>query len=378
VRGDGDVKLIPLLQVRAQLRSGAPLPWNVRDADGKLLLARGLLVADEAMLLSLLERGMFVDADEARANGRSDPVSGPAQGFFDRWNALQARLATLLRNPGDPGFVERIRDCARLVASLTERHTDPLIYAIVRHDHSRFASYGSVHSLHVAAVCSLLARRMGWSEERHACAVCAALTMNLSIIELQGHLAARGEALTPAQREAIHVHPQASAQLLREAGLADETWLAAVEQHHEQPEGRGYPNGLQAPGELSQMLRYVDIFTAKHAPRAARPPLPPQQAARELYTGSGAHPVAALLIKEFGIFPPGCFVKLSSGETAIVVRRGSSANAPLAAAITNRNGDALAAPLRRDTSQADFAIVNSLIDRAVLVQVTVDKLYVDL
>jgi HD-GYP domain-containing protein (c-di-GMP phosphodiesterase class II) len=264
------------------------------------------------------------------------------------------------------------------VALLTERHTDPLIYAIVRHDHSRFASYGSVHSLHVAAVCSLLARRMGWSEERHACAVCAALTMNLSIIELQGHLAARGEALTPAQREAIHVHPQASAQLLREAGLADEAWLAAVEQHHEQPEGRGYPRGLQTPGELSQMLRYVDIFTAKHAPRAARPPLPPQQAARELYTGSGAHPVAALLIKEFGIFPPGCFVKLSSGETAIVVRRGSSANAPLAAAITNRNGDALATPLRRDTSQADFAIVNSLIDRAVLVQVTVDKLYVDL
>lgn len=33
---------------------------------------------------------MFVDADEARANGRSDPVSGPAQSFFDRWNALQA------------------------------------------------------------------------------------------------------------------------------------------------------------------------------------------------------------------------------------------------------------------------------------------------
>lgn len=66
--------------------------------------------------------------------------------------------------------------------------------------------------------------------------------------------------------------------------MSDEAWLAAVEQHHEQPDGRGYPGGLRESGELSQMLRYVDVFTAKHAPRAARPPLPPQQAAREQVT----------------------------------------------------------------------------------------------
>jgi len=369
------MKLIPLPQVRSQLRAAAPLPWNVRDADGKLLLARGQWVSGEAMVQSLLERGVFVDADEARA-GRTDSAAGPAEGFFDRWNALHTRLAALLlRGIGEPGFVERIGEAVEQVIALGERNADQLIYAIVRHDHSRFASYGTAHSLHAATVCGLLARRMDLAAERQRSLVGAALTMNLSMLELQGHLAARGEPLTAAQRELVQAHPTASAELLRAAGIADDDWLAAVEQHHEQADGGGYPRGLREPVELSQILRYVDVFTAKHAARAARPPLPAQQAARDLYTSSGGHRVAALLIKEFGIYPPGCFVKLASGETAIVVRRGASANTPLAAAITNRLGDALATPLRRDTGLAEFAVLGTIVDKAVLVQVPVDKLY---
>ena len=58
------MKLLPLEQFVNQLQAGVPLQWGVRDATGKLLLARGRVVADSTMLQSLLERGMFVDAEE--------------------------------------------------------------------------------------------------------------------------------------------------------------------------------------------------------------------------------------------------------------------------------------------------------------------------
>jgi hypothetical protein len=50
-------------------------------------------------------------------------------------------------------------------------------------------------------------------------------------------------------------------------------------------------------------------------------------------------------------------VKLACGEIAVSVRPGTSGNAPLVGSVTNRQGDPLAKPVRRDTTLADFNIV---------------------
>jgi HD-GYP domain-containing protein (c-di-GMP phosphodiesterase class II) len=368
------MKLVPLLEVRSQIRSGAPLPWGVRDPHGKLLLGKGHVVTDDDMLNALVERGMFVDAEEVRA-ARGEVVERPSEGFVTRWKALETRLATVLRAPDDHLFLQRIGECIAVVSSLGERNADQLIFSIVRHDPDRYAGYGVSHSLHVGALVALLGRRAQWPAAKFESAVGAALTMNLSIVDLQGQLAGRGGRPNPTQMDAIRSHPASSAELLRRAGLVDADWLEAVEQHHEQPGGGGYPRQAATPGEISQVLRYIDIFLAKHAARADRAPVPAQQAARDLFLAAKGDPIAAMLIKEFGIYPPGCFVKLASGEAAIVVRRGANANTPMACALTNRNGDPLADHPRRDTSLPTYAIVSTLSDKSVMVRVPAERLY---
>ena len=136
--------------------------------------------------------------------------------------------------------------------------------------------------------------------------------------------------------------------------------LVAVEDHHERAGGGGYPRNRAEPGTMSQLLRLTDQFTAKHSARATRPALPAQVAARQLFIENPGDPLAALLIKEFGIYPPGSLVRLVSGELGIVVRRGRSANAPMVATLTTPQGRALAAPALRDTSRATFAIASSV------------------
>ncbi len=375
--------LIPLQRFASRLRVGSPLPFNVRDAQGELLLARGQAVADEATRQSLLAHGVGIDAEELRevqarldVNKNAAAVPAPATDtFFEHWQNLQARLRSLLRDPMEFAFLQRVRECAAMVINLTEVNPDRLIFAVMRHDHSRYANYGSAHALHVASLCCLLARRSDWPQERLMSLVGAALTMNLSIIELQGMLAVRGGILSTAQRRSIDKHPTESGALLRQAGLDDEDWLTAVEQHHEDAQGTGYPARIQNPTELAELLRFVDIFLAKHAGRADRGAVPPQQAARDLYMASSGHPVAAMLIKEIGIFPPGCYVKLANGEVAVVVRRGAHASMPLVCAIANAKGDPLPMPQRRDTADAAYAITGSLADKAVKVQVQADRLY---
>lgn len=126
---------------------------------------------------------------------------------------------------------------------------------------------------------------------------------------------------------------------------------------------------------MSQIVRFIDNFTAKHSPRASRKPLPAQQAARDLFMQSSGNPLASLLIKELGIYPPGCYVKLASGEIAVVTHRGESAKTPRVAAVTSPNGDVRSQPLRRDTSLPTHAITGTVPSQAVKLRVGAQDLY---
>ena len=371
------MQLLPLQDVASQIKAGLPLAWSIRDANGKLLLARGQRVTDAGMLEALLARGMFVDAAEMRAAMSSSHAGcKPKEGFLGRWRLAGARLNTLLTTtPAE--LRAALMEVVDVVIALADRYPDKVLFQILRHDQTRLNSYGVSHSLHSAAVCCLSARRMGWDDAQRRTLVAAALSMNLSMIELQGRLAVQSVPPTPDQRAAIEDHPLRSAELLRAAGVDDPLWLAAIEQHHERADGSGYPRGLTDVGELAQALHFADVFTAKLSARSCRSALMPNVAARQMFTDSAGHPLAAALIKEFGIYPPGCFVRLASGEIAIVVHRGETVAAPVVACLTNAAGQSMMRPQRRETTGKSGAIRALLADADVMVRVSWEMLYPD-
>lgn len=371
------MQLLPLLEVANQIKPGLPLAWSIRDENGKLLLARGHRVTDVAMLNTLLSRGMFVDAAELRAaHGASVAVTRPREGFFGRWRLSSGRLNTLLTTtPAElRGALDEV---VNVLMVLADRYPDKVLFQILRHDQTKLQSYGVSHSLHCAAVCCLTGKRMGWDDNQRRMLVSAAMSMNLSMIELQGRLAVQASPPTADQRTAIQDHPVRSAEMLAAAGVTDPLWLAAVEQHHELTDGSGYPNRRTDVVEMAQALHYVDVFTAKLSARSSRVALAPNVAARDIFTGSAGHPLAAALVKEFGIYPPGCFVRLASGEIAIVIHRGESVNTPVVACLTNLAGQPMMRPQRRETTDKANAIVALVADADVMVRVPWETLYPD-
>jgi hypothetical protein len=369
------VQLLSLLDVASQIRLGAPLAWSIRDGNGKLLLARGHKVDDAQMLQALLERGMFVDAAEVRA-AQGCYAQPPKEGFFGRWRLSSARLNTLLTAPPTE-LGAALAEVADVLMALADRYPDKVLFQILRHDQTRLQAYGVSHSLHCAAVCCLTARRLAWSEADRRTLVAAALSMNISMIELQGRLAVQGIKPTPEQRAAIMDHPRKSVEMLEAAGVSDPLWLGAVAQHHERVDGTGYPLGRTDVAEFAQALQYVDVFAAKLAARSSRPPLPPNQAAREMFASASGHPIVAALVKEFGIYPPGCFVRLASGETAIVIQRGASVTTPVVACLTRPNGQPMMRAQRRETGAKESAVVAIVADGDVMVRVPWESLYAD-
>jgi len=363
--------------IAGQIGLHEPLPFGVHDENGKLLLARGQVIDNEAQMAALLSRGVFADEGEIEAarNGAPPEKAAKRLTMFDLWEQAIGRLDRLIKSVGqEPDFAGRCDEFAGQLMGLVERDPDIGIYLSVRQDESRLHLYGLTHALHCALVCQLMALRIGWPVDRTRRLVKAALTMNLSIMEFQGRYAVHGR-FDDEQKAQLRLHPAQAVERLRAAGIDDEIWLQAVMEHHERPGGGGYPNDLVELSEEAGILRMADIFMAKISPRATRAPLSIQEAARQMYQEAHGSAAAAAIIKEYGIYPPGNLVHLASGELAIVIRRGATAHTPVAAAITDKSGVPTISTTRRDTAQPAFAIKALEFDRSLALRVPPERLY---
>jgi HD-GYP domain-containing protein (c-di-GMP phosphodiesterase class II) len=366
---------------RAEVHLGEPLVWNVRDARGTLLLSKGFIIWSEKQLEELLRRGAFVEVEEADTTA-SDPRSLVARGLafppsvFGLWEKTAEELRTMTSSPRTDGsFATQLNTFAAHILELLDCNVDIGIYRTVRQDNHEYSYYGYTHSVDTAVLCILLSRHFSWQQERMMSLVKAALTMNLTILELQGRMAAQTAPMSPRQRAEIEAHPQKTVELLKSLGVDDKDWLTAIVQHHENSDGTGYPSRCTEIGEMAIALRVCDVFMAKISPRALRQALSPQDAIRQLYREDKGGPISTAVIKEFGIYPPGDFVKLASGELAVVIQRTSNAKAPIVASITDPLGRPVTRTLRRDAGQAEFSIVEAVSDKTMLKRLLPERLY---
>src|SRR4051794_5184741 len=98
--------LMQLLKLaHTMVRLSDPLPWAVRDANGKLLLAQGQMIESADQLTSMLDRGAFVEIEEARAAAKAaaearaqkEQQQRPAN-LFTLWERLMWQIDRLLRS----------------------------------------------------------------------------------------------------------------------------------------------------------------------------------------------------------------------------------------------------------------------------------------
>lgn len=385
----GQTQRSPLVTVRDLVVVGQPLPFHVNDEFGRRLLAAGQVVLGPTQLAMLLQRGAWVDSEEAAAVRRErqavragavggDPLMSTYREptLFDRWEKLVWELDAVLRkvNAGNASLND-LEALGRQVVSQVENDEDVALFVTIRPGEQRFALYALTHAVHSATLAVVLCRQLGWSEEQQLRLVLGALTMNASILELQAQMAVQQDPPTAGQKRTIRAHPDASAALLQAAGVEDEQWLGMVRSHHERPDGTGYPQGSQADLELPHALRVLDVFTAKISARAFRPAIPVQLATRQLFQEEKGSPLAAAMVRGLGLYPPGDMVRLKNGEIGVVARRGTSATTPIVASLTNTAGQPVAGTSQRDTARPEFAITGVAGERKGLSRVMPERVY---
>jgi HD-GYP domain-containing protein (c-di-GMP phosphodiesterase class II) len=285
-------------------------------------------------------------------------------------------VGRLLRAAPTGDFTQSLDHASRPLMALIERDPDLAILQAVRAESvlGGPTAYASRHAVHTATAACLAATRLGWSVSERQCVLRTALTMNIAMAELQNRLVTQVSPVTTLQRAEIQSHPERSAAMLEMAGVTDSDWLEAVRQHHEEDGGTGYPRRPAKVHIVARLVHSADTFTAKLSPRLRRQPILADAAARLQYQAGRGDAMTAALIKEFGIYPPGCAVRLKSGEVGMVMRRGESASTPRVAVLSDRVGDALMEPAQRDTARPEHAIVAVIPLAGLKVRVGLEKL----
>jgi len=397
------VNLVPFSS--EHLRVNTALPFDIVDQAGVLLMPKGAVLSDSGQLRQLQSHTLMVDEEQteewrrglagkidsmvrqnvmlktiAKASpDQAHPLIRPAEALSlpSEVSVLQMRLSQLLRDThAEPGWKARVEALALRVQQLTERDADALLYLLVQTSTHHTEHYSSCHAFLCAVVAELCARQLQWSAELRRSLVHAALTMNLAMTSLQNSLALQDQPLSAEQKQRIADHPAQGVQMLRNAGVDDAVWLDVVALHH------GGVNAESPLAELSsaqcaaRVLQRVDVFTAKISPRKGRVGLPAPLAARDACLGPNGRPdeVGGATIKALGIYPPGSYVKLASGEVAVVMRRGARADRPRVGSIVSREGQVMGVPALRDTTDPRHEVKGAVRTNEIRVRVNHERM----
>lgn len=369
-----------------QILVGQPVPHDCYDGYGNLLLKKGLIVDTQKQVDFLLERGLFgqpgavpAPVEKARADDRP-PTPFELLGHYN--NRLKQLFSLSTPEPGvekaadGASFPERLLQLAGDIQKLCLLDPDALLGAIHLDSSAR---YSVMHPLYRAVLCELLATRKTIAEGDRRWIVAAALTCDWSMVKLQDELFRQDQPLQPEQHQAIRAHPMASARLLASFGVNNGVWMTAVIQHHELFNGKGYPRGL-SKSEISggaRILKLADMYSAMITPRPYRKAILSKAAMRDIFLKRGSEideELAVYIVKELGVYPPGAFVKLQSGELAIVTHRGSNPKAPDVKAVVGPRGAPFDKPVQRKTDIREYEILD-VVERDMIVKIDLHKLW---
>ncbi len=286
------------------------------------------------------------------------------------WSDLESALSVLLARPDHVrGFASRLRQLDGWLQDLVQHDVDASLYLMFQLASTSTVGYSASHALVCGTLCHIMARECGLPEYERDALVRSALTMNIGMTRLQDELAVQRETLSPSQQQVVNNHPRDSQALLEGMDITNDLWLDVVGQHHSGMATTTPLAQLTPVERLSRILGTIDRYAAMISPRKSRVGRSATDSVRALVGQEidQRDEVGLMLVRVVGLCPPGTFVRLDNGETAIVLRRSDKPNLPLVASVLDAQGHHCAEPQMYATAIGKPRIQSALARTAVMV-----------
>lgn len=185
--------------------------------------------------------------------------------------------------------------------------------------------YTAEHCLNVCVLAIAFGRHLHMAEEELRLLGLCGLLHDVGKMHIPTEILDKPGRLTEDEFEVMKQHTLIGHELLKrqEDGL-DHLVLDVALNHHERPDGTGYPRALgqREIAEFSRIISVVDTYDAITSNRCYAPEQPSADAQKIIFENRGTQfdeEVALQFIKAIGPYPPGTLVELRNGMVGIVL-----------------------------------------------------------
>ncbi len=183
--------------------------------------------------------------------------------------------------------------------------------------------YTYMHSVAVCAMMVALAKQLNLSESETKQAGLAGLMHDIGKAGIPLEVLNKPGALTDEEFTLVKLHPQRGHDMLKEAGIDDETVLDVCLHHHEKIDGSGYPNKLKDEqiSLFAKMGAVCDVYDAITSNRPYKSGWDPCVSLQRMaqWRGHFDETIFKAFVKSLGIYPIGSTLMLKSGRLAVVI-----------------------------------------------------------
>ncbi|WP_319541766.1 HD-GYP domain-containing protein [uncultured Pseudodesulfovibrio sp.] len=188
---------------------------------------------------------------------------------------------------------------------------------------SSFDNYTYTHCINVAAIAVVFGEFIGMSRDDLILLGMAGMMHDLGKTTVPGPIVNKAGRLTKYEYEEMKRHPAYGCSILSKSTSIPTKVLKAIRLHHEKFNGTGYPDGLKRKDipAFARILCLADIYDALTSDRCYKNAILPNKALGIMYGMRDQDfdsTEVQLFIKCLGIFPSGSFVRLNTGNYALV------------------------------------------------------------
>lgn len=240
--------------------------------------------------------------------------------------ASESKMGMLVRNVLDR--LEKVqspegRKAGSKIVEVVEREGGNTATILLLDSLKGYNEYTFIHSVNVAVVSAAVARSIGLEEAFVDTIAHAALLHDIGKLYVPKSIISKIGRLTPSEWQAMKRHPVDGERILREEGLNLMARRVAYE-HHMRHDMMGYPTPKAGyvVHQASEIVRIADSYDALTTKRPYRKQINPYEAIKLMVKSVGTEfhqEYLGAFLRVLGNIPIGSILRLSTGETVLVV-----------------------------------------------------------
>lgn len=245
-------------------------------------------------------------------------------GSVEMHSLLRCQAEELVENITRGGRIDSTQ-ARRSVSTIAEKLEKNIAAMVWLTRIKRADEYTAQHCVNVAILSMGLAQALEWQQDQVELAGLAGMLHDLGKTKLDKNILNKPGRLSNEEYAHVKRHARFGYLMLREDEEVHPAVSQAVLEHHERPDGTGYPNGRDRSTlqPMSALVSVVDAYDAITSKRPYSPARSHHEALGILWKQRNRQFDAGMveaLIQFLGWITPGTVVRLTNGHYAIVLR----------------------------------------------------------